>query len=97
MAGRLTDRLPLPHTASDAAPIEREALAVDSPAFNHLRSVQSALAKDKPAGDREVSTRNPLIADDDTHQTLHNKSCVVNSLQVVKPVEGCEELGEDAE
>ncbi len=42
-----------------------------------------------------MSTRNPLIADDDTHQTLHNVSCVISYLQVVRPVEG--ELDSDTE
>ena len=27
-----------------------------------------------------MSTRNPLIADNDTHQTLHNASCVLSYL-----------------
>ncbi len=31
-----------------------------------------------------MSTRNPLIADNDTYQTLHNVSCVVSYLQDVK-------------
>ena len=37
-----------------------------------------------------MTTRNPLIADNDAYQTIHNVTCVLSYLQAVRPIEGCE-------